>query len=139
MSRDRSRQEVGDMRAVELGEELLARQLLEVGADGLDGIDLVAARARLGDRALRDLLAVRAPEVDLDAVLLLEGLRERPRLARRERGVEHHHAFAARGLGEALLAVGAAIQVERLVRRLGMRRRRTEQGERRDHGHTIGL
>src|SRR2546427_2236548 len=58
----RCRPEVRYMRAVELGEDLLARDFLEVRADGLDGVDLVAVGARLRDRALRGLLPVGGAE-----------------------------------------------------------------------------
>src|SRR5258708_30443661 len=74
MGRDRLGDEIGEVRSVELGEDAFARHLLEVGADRFDGIELEAATACFGDGALRNLFAVRAPQVHLDAVLLLECL-----------------------------------------------------------------
>jgi hypothetical protein len=53
-------------------------QDLHLRAVGLDHVGLEAVAARFRDRALRDLLAARAPQVHLDPVLLLERLRERP-------------------------------------------------------------
>src|SRR5712692_11127115 len=112
------------MRTVEFREDLLAGHSFEVRADRLDGIDAEAPGPRFADGALRDLFAVRAPQLDLDAVLLLERLGERTRLARCERGVEHDDALPPGVFQNALIAVGAAIQVQCLVsrlRRLGMR------------------
>src|SRR5260221_12081293 len=133
MGRDRRGSEIGEVRAVELGEDAFARHLLEIGADRFDGIELEAAAARFGDGALRNLFAVRAPQVHLDAVLLLECLEERAGFARRERGIEDDYALAA-----SLLAVRTALKVERIVRRLCVERRREEERERCRHGHTIG-
>ena len=66
------------MGTVELRHHLLARERLDLRRIGLDHVQAAAAAARFGQRALQHVLAQRPPELDLDAVFLLEGLRERP-------------------------------------------------------------
>src|SRR5262249_22085860 len=110
--------DVDDVRALEASDHALARERLELGRVGLDDVDRVAARFRLVQRALHHLRAERAPQLDLHAGLLLECLRERNRLRGGEGGVNDERPLLARAFGEALRAVGAGVEVHRVLRRL---------------------
>src|SRR5438309_200509 len=77
------------------GAPLFARHRFEFRRIGLDRIEAVASAPRLGDRALKHLLAARAPKLDLDAVFLREGLRERSRFRGLHRRIEGERAFLA--------------------------------------------
>ena len=114
---------------MELAEHLLAREHLHLGAVGLDHVDRVAPALRLGDDALHHLFREGAPELDLDAVFLLERLGERRRLGRRERRVEDEPALLLRLLDEAGVAVRAAIAKNRVVTERGLARVRRRQDE----------
>jgi len=61
------------MGTVELRRHPFARERLDLGRVRLDHVHAAAAAARLGERALQHVLAERAPNLDLDAVFLLEG------------------------------------------------------------------
>jgi hypothetical protein len=117
--RNRLRRDVGDLRAVELLEETLAVERLHLRPVQLEAVDREAPGAMLGQRALQHLLAARAPQLDLDAVLLLERLDDRHRVLEVERGVDDRALLLLRSGQHALIAVRALVQVQIAVRALG--------------------
>ena len=122
---------VGDIGTEKSRGHPLARQRLQLGAVGLDDIDVVAARPRFVERALHHLVAQRAPKLDLDSVLLLERVRERHRLRSGERRIQRERPLLPRPPGEALGAIAALVKVDCRVflRRLGERERRARGAE----------
>ncbi len=73
MGWDRPSRQIGDMGTIELRRHPFARERLDLGRVGLDHVHAAAAAAGLGEGALQHVLAERAPDLDLDAVFLLEG------------------------------------------------------------------
>ena len=113
------------MGAVIFGDDVLARERLDLGRIGLHDVHRVAAAARFGDRALHHLIAGGAPQIDLDAIFLLESARQRPRLGRLHRGVEGQLALFLGRFNQPLIAVGALVEIDRgCVLRDGRRRNR---------------
>src|SRR5204863_4737503 len=68
--------------------------------------------ACLVDDTVQYLLPARAPEIDAYAILLREGLDDRPHIVGLRPGVESHFAFLLRPADKHLLAVGAGIARE---------------------------
>ncbi len=125
---------VGDVRAFEARQYALARQRLDLGGVGFDHVDGVPARPRLAQGASQDLVAERAPQLDLHAVFLFERLGEGNRFGGRERGIDDQRPFLARAGGEALRPVGPAVEIHGRVffRRLGARRGNAGRGQNQD-------
>ena len=82
----------------------------------------MALALRLRDHALHDLVGKRAPELDLHAILLLEGLGERLGFRGRERRIKDDGALLLRPLDETRLAIRPPIAQDLVVlpRGLGM-------------------
>ena len=110
--RDRPRRQIGEVGTIKLRHHLLACERLDLGGIRFYRVHAAAAAARFGQRPLHHILAERAPELDLDAVLRLESLGERRGFARRDRGVERERALRARLRDQPLLAVGASIEID---------------------------
>src|SRR3989475_1379916 len=109
--------QIGEVRTIELFEQPLAVHGLHLGPVGLEDVAGEAPGARFGDGALQNLLRARAPKLDLHPRFLLEGLGDRHRVLEVERGVHDDLAFLACGLKNPLVAVGAAVQIDRAVLR----------------------
>src|SRR5437016_13773102 len=101
----RGRRQVLELRAEELLEQALAIHRLQLRAVQLEGIDGEVPGARLGQRALQHLLAARAPELQLDAILLLESFGDGHRVLEVERSVDHYLPLLLRTLKNTLLAI----------------------------------
>src|SRR5207244_1352126 len=69
----------------------------------------------------------RAPELQLDAILLLEGFGDGHRVLEIERGVDQHLALLLRALENALVAIGPFVHVQIAMRGLRLQPRRTEK------------
>ncbi len=123
------RRNVGEGRAVELLQQPLLVQDLEARPAALEGIGRELAGARLGERALHQLLVDRAPHVHLDGVFLLERGEQRRRILQRHGGVQDERAFFPRLRNQALGAIRALVEIDVAVRRLA-RARGEEQRER---------
>src|SRR6266849_2818999 len=106
------RRQVFEVRAEELLEQLLAVHRFHLRAVGLQNVAGEAPGARLGDGALQHLLRARAPELNLHAVFPLEDLDDRHRVLEVQRSVDDDLAFFFPSLEDALLAIGAPIQVD---------------------------
>ena len=106
---ERERREILGGRRLDRDQELLAMQRLELRGDRGEGVDRAAAGAVLVDRALHELLGARAPVLEVDAVLLAEGVAHRPHVLGDGGTVDRHH-FLLLGAGDQpLRAVGPLI------------------------------
>ncbi len=110
---------------MEFREQLLAREHLHLGAVRLDDVDREPPSLRFRHHALHHLVRKRAPELHLDAVLLLERVGERLRLGRRERRIQDEAAFLLRAFRKARVAVRPAVH-EGFVGACGLRERRRQ-------------
>src|SRR6266853_1683381 len=129
---DRVGKEIRKMRRKGLLQHFLAVQRLQLGAVRLDDVEVEAAGPRLGDDALHDFFGAGPPELQLHAVLLVEGRRERIEILEHQRRIEVDLALGARALDEALCAIGAL--VKRQPRDIGgLRAQRPGGGERASH------
>src|SRR4029434_11185634 len=97
-----------------------------------EGVHRKAPGARLGHRALQHLLAARAPQLHLHAVLLLESLGDVNRVLALERGVHRDLLLLLRRLQQALVAVLTLVHVQLAMRSgRGLRRSKEWRGQRR--------
>src|SRR5262245_56981883 len=125
---------------MEFLEQSLAVEHFHPVRTGLEDVGFVALCARFRDGAVDDALGARAPVDDPHAVLALERRGQHLAVADGLRAVEHHVPFLPGALHEALLAVGAVVQVNLAVWRgawrwrLG-RSRGGGQRHRRREGH----
>src|SRR6202008_2752262 len=90
-------------------QDALAIKRLHLDRGAVDRVDLVAPGARLGDRALQDVLGGRAPYPDLDAVALLESIDERQQVPFGKARIEGERAFFLRQRQHFLDPVGAFV------------------------------
>src|SRR3989454_7203738 len=123
----RGRRQVLELRAEELLEQALAIHRLQLRAVKLEGIDREAPGASLGQRALQHLLAARAPELQRDAVFLLEGLGDGHQVLEIERGVDQRLALLLRALENPLVAIRPLVHVQIAMRALRLQPRRAEK------------
>src|SRR2546428_51366 len=81
-------------------------------------IEGVAPGARFGQRALQALLAAGAPELQLDAILLLEGFGDGQRVLQIQRGVDHRLPLLLRTLKNPLVAIRPFVHIQIAMRSL---------------------
>src|SRR5713101_1394896 len=119
MGTQRRRDKIGEVRRLDLLQDLFAVQRLHLGAVGLDDVHGIAVGPRFGDGALQHLLRVCAPHADLHSVFLLVGADQRSHIVGLRRSIEIELLLLLRALDQFLQAAGARIEAD--VRRRGVR------------------
>src|SRR5438445_13630854 len=112
MLRKRLRRQIPELRAMELLQHAFAIKRLHLRAVQLERIDSKSPGTRLGHGPLQHLLAARAPELQLDAILLLEGFGDRHRVLEIERGADDCLPLLLRTLENALVALRPLAHVQ---------------------------
>ena len=105
----RLRHHGGGQRRLHGIQQLFAMQRLQRRRAGVIGVGRTAAGAALVERALHDRLGAAAPDLDVDAVFLLEGVDDGRRVVRHQRSVVADRAFLLGALDQPRRAVGALI------------------------------
>ena len=130
--RHRLRQEVGEIGRLHLLQQVLAIERLERRARPGHDVDLEAPGPGLVQDALQDALGVGTPDLDLDAVFLVEGRDQNRNVLGRDRRIEGELLFALGAFDQPLLAVGALVGRDLGdTIRLGRARARWKRGPRR--------
>ena len=108
--KDRGRDQVREVRALDELQDILAMHRFELGPVGLHDVDGETVRARFLHRSLNDVLGTGAPRNHLHAVLLLERGAKLADVGRLERRVDAEGAFLLRARDQLLHAVGAGVE-----------------------------